>query len=204
MARFKAYSSDSGTEEEEEKKPQDVSVPVKPRIRVPSEPVDEEGDSESEESEASDVSESSASEMQEDELESSPPRSGRKTKELNPNALVEDENGDMHFAHEVGVRVSPPSSSTSPVSRSRTGPRMDPTIIPWAQRVGVDAQKMHVMQTSLFRMPEEAAALKAMNQPSKQKGPAIRLDIDPKSQTANRKHGRDSDGDGMRYDSREV
>ncbi len=58
------------------------------------------------------------------------------------------------------------------------------------------------MQASLFRNQEEAAALKAMTQPAKPKGPAVRLETGAK--TTSRKHRRDSDGDAMRYDSREV
>jgi nuclear pore complex protein Nup98-Nup96 len=60
----------------------------------------------------------------------------------------------------------------------------------------VDAQKMHVMQTSLFRIPEEAVAIKAMNR-------ATRSQFKLPS-TVRRKHSRDSIGDGLRVDSQEV
>ncbi|KAG5649895.1 hypothetical protein H0H81_001566, partial [Sphagnurus paluster] len=126
-------------------------------------------------------------------------------KQPHRNALIEDEDGEIRYAHEVVVshagpnlRVSPVSPSSSSSSSSSSPPtsriRGDPTIIPWAQQLGVDAQKMHVMQTSLFRMPEEAAALKALNQPTK---PSLRVPF----QTLNRKHSRDSDGDGLRKTS---
>lgn len=196
MTRFRAYSSDASSSDEEEevklteKIPQ-KSTPQKSPRRTPDNVKDEE------QSESESSSSSSSSVMDRDELMSSPPRRPKKTK---TNALVADENGDFRFAHEVDVRVSPPSSPSGS-SPPRTAPinhRGDPTIIPWAQQVGVDAQKMHVMQTALFRMPEEAAALKALNEPTKTLG--IKLD-----KSVNRKHSRDSDGDNLlRLDPREV
>ncbi|KDR80187.1 hypothetical protein GALMADRAFT_61996 [Galerina marginata CBS 339.88] len=197
MARFRAYSSDASSSDEEPEGPNDVEVPEKESRQVLSD-VEDDQHSESESS-----SSSSSSEMQEDELISSPPRPHRKSRQ-DQNALVEDQNGDIHFAHEVNVRVSPASSSShSPPAKTRLGARGDPTIIPWAQHVGVDAQKMHVMQTSLFRMTEEEAELKAMNDSSKAQKSNNRLDVHSKTQTINRKHSRDSDGDGLRFDSRE-
>ncbi|GLB42170.1 putative nuclear protein 96 [Lyophyllum shimeji] len=181
MARFRADFSDSSDEEpspEPETRPQDEP------------PSEDESESESE------SSRSPSPEMQEDELLTSPVRRRKRPKE---NALVEDEDGEIRYAHEVDVvretdvRVSPASSSASPPPPRIRG---DPTIIPWAQHIGVDAQKMHVMQTSLFRMPEEAAALRALDQPARTN---LRVPLQP----LNRKHSRDSDGDGLRIDSRE-
>ena len=74
--------------------------------------------------------------------------------------------------------------------------RQDVSVIPWARQVGVDAQKMHVMQTSLFRIPEETVAFKAMTRATR---PHFKL-----SPTVRRKHSRDSIGDGLRVDSQEV
>jgi nuclear pore complex protein Nup98-Nup96 len=88
--------------------------------------------------------------------------------------------------------VESPSLTIPPSAKTRT----DNSIIPWAQQIGVNAQKMHVMQTSLFRMPEEAAALKAVDQPMRSR----RLMARP----LNRKHSRESDGDAARFESREV
>ncbi|KAG6804864.1 hypothetical protein H0H93_006487, partial [Arthromyces matolae] len=56
---------------------------------------------------------------------------------------------------------------------------------------------MHVMQTSLFRVPEEAAALKALNEPQPPR-PSLRVPLQ-----MNRKHSRESDADVLRIDSRE-
>ncbi|KAF9066758.1 nuclear protein 96-domain-containing protein [Rhodocollybia butyracea] len=58
----------------------------------------------------------------------------------------------------------------------------------------VDSQRMHVMQTSLFRMPEEAAALKAMNH-------IADISLQRPSPVL-RKHGRESDGDIRSWDTR--
>ncbi|KAJ3813268.1 nuclear protein 96-domain-containing protein [Lentinula aff. lateritia] len=70
----------------------------------------------------------------------------------------------------------------------------DRNLAPRAQIAGVDSQRMHVMQTSLFRMPEEAAALKEMNQ--------IADSPFPKLTPTLRKHGRESDGDIRSWDTR--
>ncbi|KAJ7132067.1 nuclear protein 96-domain-containing protein [Mycena epipterygia] len=153
MARFRAYTSDSSSDDEppsdEEKIPEEAP-------ELPEEDSDDESSS------------SASSDFREEELVTRPrPRNG----------LVEDENGDIQYAHEV------------------SRPRADPTLIPWAQHIGVDAQKMHVMQTSLFRVPEEAAALRAAEKPVR-----VHLQV---PQALNRKHSRDSDGDGLRFESKE-
>ncbi|KAJ7695132.1 nuclear protein 96-domain-containing protein [Mycena rosella] len=153
MARFRAYTSDSSSDDEppsdEEKIPEEAP-------ELPEDDSDDESSS------------SASSDLREEELVTRPrPRNG----------LVEDENGDIQYAHEV------------------LRPRVDPTLIPWAQHIGVDAQKMHVMQTSLFRVPEEAAAMRAAEKPAR-----FHLQV---PQSLNRKHSRDSDGDGLRFESKE-
>lgn len=45
-------------------------------------------------------------------------------------------------------------------------PRSDPSITPWAREIGVESQKMHVMQASFFRASEDAAAFHAAAQSS--------------------------------------
>ncbi|KAF9256599.1 hypothetical protein L218DRAFT_189569 [Marasmius fiardii PR-910] len=79
--------------------------------------------------------------------------------------------------------------------------RGDPTLTTRARNVGVDPQRMHVMQTSLFRLPEEAAALKALSQPQASRALGIRSPT--KKQHLSRKHSRDSEGDTLRFDARE-
>jgi nuclear pore complex protein Nup98-Nup96 len=187
MARFSANVTDSSEDEDELylTQPQETSKQPE-RSRAPSLPVEDEEDSDKEEASSS----SSSSEMQEDELLTSPRR--QKLSQTR-NALIEDDDGEIRYAHEINKRQAP--SKRSPPRQ-----RGDPTIIPWAQQLGVDAQKMHVMQTSLFRMPEEAAAMKAMkHRPTTS---AKRLLLPP--QPMNRKHSRDSDGDGLRMHPREV
>lgn len=190
MARFSANLTDSSDEDDE----LELTVPQPPppqkeqkRFRPPISPVRDEEESGSDEDALS--SESSSSEMQEDELLASPPR---KTPAMTRNALIEDEDGEIRYAHEVNNRTPQPR-------KSPPRQRGDPTIIPWAQQVGVDAQKMHVMQTSLFRMPEEAAAMRALSKPTLSS--KARLQI---LQPINRKHSRESDGDTHRIDPREV
>lgn len=205
MTRFAAYSSDSSTDEEEEISREPVSQ--KRRSQAPPDDVDDDEDSSgSDEGETSSSSDSEPSEMLEDELINSPPRRPGKTKPKDRNALVEDENGEIQYVHEMDKRASPGSASSrsSPGAKSNPGYHGDPTVIPWAQLVGVDAQKMHVMQASLFRTQDEAVALRALNQAPKGKSPATRLEVNMKVHTTGRKHRRDSDGDALRYDSREV
>ncbi|KAI0764576.1 nuclear protein 96-domain-containing protein [Trametes elegans] len=93
---------------------------------------------------------------------------------------------------ETGERGLHPKGGPVAIRR----PAGDPTIIPWAREIGVDPQKMHVMQTSLFRMPEEEKALKALNQPQPRKRLLLTSNL-------SRKHSRDSEGEGMRADSRQ-
>jgi nuclear pore complex protein Nup98-Nup96 len=201
MVRFTAYNTDSGSNASDDEDDHTSSKEL-PRAASIVEP---EPNAESDVDDGPSSSSSSSSEMQEEELRSSPPAQRKNSRIRDRNSLVEDENGDINIAHHVHVRVSSASSSNSspPVKTRLNNPRDDPTIIPWAKHVGVDAQTMHVMQTSLFRMPEEAAALKALQQVPKPTT-TVRLDINTRNQTVNRKHSRDSDGDGLRIDSREV
>jgi nuclear pore complex protein Nup98-Nup96 len=197
MVRFSAYNTDSSnTSEDEDDHTSSREAPRATSI------VETESNAESDVDDEPSSSSSSSSEMQVEELRSSPPARRKYSRKQDRNALVEDENDDVHQVH---VRVSPSSSSNSspPVKTRLNNPRDDPTIIPWAKHVGVDAQTMHVMQTSLFRMPEEAAALKALQQVPKPMT-TVRLDVSTRNQTVNRKHSRDSEGDGLRIDSREV
>lgn len=202
MVRFTAYNTDSGSNTSDDEDDH-TSSREPPRATGIVEP---EPNAESDVDDEPSSSSSSSSEMQEEELCSSPPARRKNSRKQDRNTLVEDENCDIHIPHhQVHVRVSPASSNNSspPAKTSLNNPRDDPTIIPWAKHVGVDAQTMHVMQTSLFRMPEEAAALKALQQVPKPMT-TVRLDINTRNQTVNRKHSRDSDGDGLRIESREV
>lgn len=192
MARFRALASDDSSDEEN-------SSPINDHRNI-------QHYARNSEDSDQDSGSTSSSEMLEDELLSSQERPGYKLQPTGQNALVEDSDGEIHYAHEVRVQVSPPSSAgSSPPARNRAGMHGDPSIIPWAQHIGVDAQKMHVMQTSLFRVPEEAAVLRAMNQQqTKQLRPPVTSTLRTPSNPLNRKHSRDSDGDGLRFESQEV
>ncbi len=106
-----------------------------------------------------------------------------------------DEDSDMYDEDEAEIDQELRYESPPPPSH-RTE---DPSLIPWARELGVDSQKMHVMQASLFRVPEEADAIRAMPLPPL--GPRRKLDL---SNPLRRKHSRDSDGDGARGGSRQV
>ncbi|KAF6764293.1 nucleoporin nup189 [Ephemerocybe angulata] len=191
MVRFRAFDSGSSSESDDEQDTRSVaSDEPLPRHRQEQPTFEPEGGKEEEE--GSDDSDDSA--MLEDEL-----MYGVRAKARPRTALYQDENGDFQVAREeddddIQDGSESPSSRLSPTEPS--GPRQN--IIPWARHVGVDAQKMHVMQTSLFRMPEEAAALKALNNqpPSRPKT----ISTLPPPTRLSRKHSRDSDGDGLKSD----
>jgi nuclear pore complex protein Nup98-Nup96 len=75
--------------------------------------------------------------------------------------------------------------------------RGDPSIIPWAQRIGIDPQKMHVMHASLFPGPESADTPKQLDTEK-----TDRSRLTPNG--LHRKHSRDSEGEGLRAATREV
>ncbi|THH21138.1 hypothetical protein EW146_g347 [Bondarzewia mesenterica] len=186
MARFTAYASDTSEEEEEYQepaKPPPHSIPSKPII------VETDQDDEAE------MSDASSSRMAEDELTSHPPR----RKPRDKRALVEEEDGEFYDAHELEEVEdgSEESSSSSSETSPRNERRAKSESIPWPQQVGVDSNRMHVMQASLFRMPEEEEALKAA---SMEKFGRVTL---TKTKTINRKHSRDSEGDGLRSGAQE-
>lgn len=94
--------------------------------------------------------------------------------------------GDGDGGEESGESSSSSSDELLPEHR-----RGNASIIPWAQRIGVDPQKMHVMQASLFRAPETAETLKQLNAEKPD-----RSRLTPNG--LHRKHSRDSEGDGLR------
>ncbi|KAG1776846.1 nuclear protein 96-domain-containing protein [Suillus placidus] len=191
MTRFSAAVSDSSDDEHDVHMVQDFKKsPVRspPKLLEDYNPkassdedigVDQESDEESSE-------EGSSSDMQEDDL--APTRS-RLTRNHVLTADSDDETEDG------SENTSSGSASSSESDVDASAQRENVSVIPWARQVGVDAQKMHVMQTSLFRIPEEAVAIKAMNRATR---PQFKL-----PPTVRRKHSRDSIGDGLRMDSQE-
>src|SRR5258708_23349458 len=106
--------------------------------------------------------------------------------------------GDMYASEEQGEGDESSDSSRSSLEvllpEHRRG---DPSVIPWAQRIGIDPQKMHVMHASLFPRPESAEALKQLNV---EKLDRTRLTPDG----LRRKHSRESEGEGLRAATQEV
>jgi len=188
MTRFSAAVSDSSDDEHDVRMVREFQ---KPPILSPPKPLGT--DSTSEEDIAIDqesdeeTSEESSSDIQEDVV--TPVRS-----RLTRNHVSEDDSDDET---EGGSEDSDSGSTSSGESGMEVpAQRQDASVIPWARQVGVDAQKMHVMQTSLFRIPEEAVAFQAMNRATRPQSKLL--------PTVRRKHSRDSIGDGLRMDSQEV
>ena len=75
---------------------------------------------------------------------------------------------------------------------------VDPSLIPRARELGIDRQKMLVMQSTFFGLPQEAAII----QDALHEQPSRKALIPPTA--ISRKHSRDSDGEGLRGDSRQV
>ncbi|CCL99212.1 uncharacterized protein FIBRA_01227 [Fibroporia radiculosa] len=182
MTRFKAYWTDSEEEDEEETNIAHDSDDSTGDDRRVDEEIGSDSDASSEDGawhpdrrrELSHVTEDTESE-EEAALDGS-----------------SDDDDDNAPRARPSVQFDPAIKSPPPTKRSAA----DPTIIPWARELGVDAQKMHVMQTSLFRMPEEEAALKALSRPATRRKPSLFASL-------NRKHSRDSEGEGLRADSRQ-
>jgi nuclear pore complex protein Nup98-Nup96 len=183
MTRFRAFDSDSEDDDVsiQDEQPSKLSVDDTPFVEDDEEEEEDEESLEEEsseedgsededvidEDEEEDETSSQTSEMQEDELVLT-------RKPASKNALMQDEAGAFRHAHEL----SPPPANSSVLRRN-----MD-----------FDPQRMQVMQSSLFRMPEESAAMRAMDsQANARKGAFL-----------NRKHSRDSDGESMRQDWRGV
>lgn len=184
MARFRAYASDSD-EEDDASNTSTNAIPHQPTTGK------RDGD-------ASD-SESSDSDMVDTDLLISPP----KQKQPSKRALVQGDDGEYYHAHEMRRAETPTDVSSSesesesddnspPPPNTRTRP--DSSIIPWAHKVGVEPQRMHVMQSALFRTED----------PTDSQQPRRLLAIPSSSSSLNRKHSRDSDGEGLRLDSQQV
>lgn len=192
MARFRAFDSDASSSDEE---PQFQDEEVEKASNREKDGLDEETtDYQSDEGDESSDSDGSSAAMLEEELI----EGWRETSSRPRRALTQDANGDFQVTgddEDDDIHRSGSETSSTPSSPTAE-PRPTSNIIPWARHVGVDAQKMHVMQTSLFRMPEEAAALKALNNQPPKATNVVNM---------NRKHSRDSEaGEGLRADSREV
>jgi nuclear pore complex protein Nup98-Nup96 len=194
MARFTALPSDTSEDEKyaaspPRKPPQSRSHHTFPPPRV--QRVNEDADM------ASDSGSSRADEEEEgDDEEELPSDSSRLSPDIQRTSRRAD--GDMYASEEQGDGDESSDSSRSSLEvllpEHRRG---DPSVIPWAQRIGIDPQKMHVMHASLFPRPESAEALKQSNVDKPD-----RARLTPNG--IHRKHSRDSEGDGLRAATQEV
>jgi len=117
----------------------------------------------------------------------------------------------VHLKDERGYRASKTRRSESPADVSASEeesvsdseddespppdqPQADPSLIPRAQQLGVEPQRMHVMQASLFGLGDGVEGA-----PTRHKGLALSTSL-----SLSRKHSRDSDGEGLRQDSQQV
>ncbi|PBK68785.1 hypothetical protein ARMSODRAFT_957867 [Armillaria solidipes] len=171
MARFRAFSSDDDSSSDDEPSAAPISEKARQPLAAHSDDDmdDEEEEEEAEEEEEEEDEDAESTSSGSSEMLEEDLIAPRRRKE----ALVEDEDGEYQE-----VRDDRPPLPTAP------------------SRLDLDAQRMHVMQTSFFRMPEEAENIRAMMQDVPQ--PTLRV-----HNTLNRKHSRDSDGDGLRFESRE-
>jgi nuclear pore complex protein Nup98-Nup96 len=136
---------------------------------------------------ASDSGSSHADEEEEDELPSDSSRLSPDIQRVSARA-----DGDTYATEDQGDGEGSSESSRSSLEvllpEHRRG---DPSIIPWAQRIGIDPQKMHVMHASFFPGPESAETAKQLNaeKPDRARWTPNGL---------HRKHSRESEGDGLR------
>lgn len=190
MARFSALASDTSEDDEKyatsppRKQPQPKTRSAFPPPRF--QQVNEDAEM---------VSDSESSRADEEELpsDSSQLRANKQRASGRPGAGIypTGDPGEGEGGEESGD--SSASSSDEPLPDHRRG---NASIIPWAQRIGVDPQKMHVMQASLFRAPETAETLKQLNAEKPD-----RARLTPNG--LHRKHSRDSEGDGLRVVAQE-
>lgn len=125
---------------------------------------------------------------------------GSSTHQLDAPARHGTVDSDMYTDNEDAATDGAESRASSASPPPAANRHADPTLVPWAREIGVDRQRMHVMQSALFRVPEEEAALRSILQPDLR--PSAKRLLLPSGST--RKHRRDSDGEGARADSRQV
>lgn len=132
----------------------------------------------------------------------------RRKQQPSANALVEDSDGEFRYAHESRPRERAASSDEDD---EESAEERVPAPPPWPSRIGMEPHKIHVMQTSFFRVPEQEAAMKAAAQSATNMGKSKpRLHADKllnASVSLSRKHRRGSDtvGEGgMVVDRAEV
>jgi len=185
MARFRAFLTDSESETEEST--QDVATATQPLAKP------------------ADVS------MSEDDPDEMGSGSESESSQPSPKHPKRTGKALVRLKDEKNYRSSRPRRSESPedVSSSEeesepdseddespppNQPQVDPSLIPRAQQLGVESQRMHLMQATLFRAEDGVEGA-----PTPHRALAL-----PSSLSLSRKHSRDSDGEGLRQDSQQV
>ena len=181
MARFRAFLTDSESEAEETT--QDATTATHPPEKTADVSMDDSEDAGS-------------------ESESSQP--SPKHRKRTGKALVhpKDERGYRAFRtrrSESPADVSPSEQDSEADSEDDGSPppnqpQADPSLIPRAQQLGVEPQRMHVMQASLFGLGDGVEGV-----PTRHKAFALSSSL-----SLSRKHSRDSEGEGLREDSQQV
>lgn len=184
MARFRAFLTDSESEEETT---QNAAVATQPPARLADVSMNE------------DDSEEAGSGSESESSQPSPKHRKRTGK-----ALVRPTDGKGYRTSKTRRSETPTDDSTSEEesetdseddeSSPPNQPQVDSSLIPRAQQLGVEPQRMHVMQASLFRPGDDAEGVSARHK-------ALALSS---SLSLSRKHSRDSDGEGLRQDSQQV
>jgi nuclear pore complex protein Nup98-Nup96 len=183
MARFRAFLTDSESEAEETT--QNATTATHPSEK----PAD-----------ITMVEDDSAEAGSESESSPPPPEHRKRTGK----ALVQPKDGRGYRAFKARRSQSPTNVLTSEeesVSDSEDDEspppnqsQADPSLIPRAQQLGVEPQRMHVMQASLFGPGDGVEGV-----PTRHKALALSSSL-----SLSRKHSRDSDGEGLRQDSQQV
>lgn len=184
MARFRAFLTDSESEAEETTR--NATTAAQP----PAKPADV-GITDDDSEEAGSASES----------ESSQPSYKQRKRAGKAVVRLTDEKGHRAFKARRSESPIDPSASeeSEPDSEDDESPppnqpQVDPSLISRAQQLGVEPQRMHVMQASLFRLGDDAEGA-----PTRHRALALSSSL-----SLSRKHSRDSDGEGLRQDSQQV
>lgn len=182
MARFRAFLTDSESEVEE------ATQNAAPATQPPAEQADVSMPGHDSEAGSGSGSESGPS-----------PKHRKRTGK----ALVQPKDGNTYRSSKTRHLEFPSEDSSSEESGAGSEDdgspppiqsQMDPSLISRAHQLGVDPQRMHVMQASLFRPGDGIEGVSTHHK-------ALVL---ASGLSLSRKHSRDSDGEGLRQDSQPV
>ena len=145
---------------------------------------------------ASDSGSSRADEEDGDDEEELPSDSSRLSPDIQRTSGRAD--GDMYASEEQGDADESSDSSRSSLELLPQHRRGDPSVIPWAQRIGIDLSKN--ARHARVIVPKGQSLAEAPKQLNVEKPDRTRLTPNG----IHRKHSRDSEGDGLRAATQEV